>query len=116
MAAPAVDRISVTTVVDNSIDSLRQAAPGVPRFSHAVARRMPELRAEHGLAHAVEIARGSARLRLLFDFGLTAECMNHNVRELGLDPREVDAIALSHGHRDHFGGLLGFLHASRRSM
>ena len=42
--------------------------------------------------------------------------MNHNVRELGLDPRGVDALALSHGHRDHFGGLLGFLNTYRRAM
>ena len=65
---------------------------------------------------AVEIARGGAALRILFDFGLTAASMNHDVRELGVDPRGVDALALSHGHRDHFGGLLGFLHAYRRTM
>ena len=88
----------------------------VRRFSHGVARKMPELRAEHGLAHHVEIIGGGAPQRILFDFGLTADSMNHNLRELGLDPRGVDAIALSHGHRDHFGGLLGFLNTYRRTM
>lgn len=44
---------------------------------------MPDLRAEHGLAHHVEIARGGTRTRRLFDFGLTPESMNHNLRELG---------------------------------
>jgi 7,8-dihydropterin-6-yl-methyl-4-(beta-D-ribofuranosyl)aminobenzene 5'-phosphate synthase len=116
MIAGEVDRIGITTVVDNYIDSLRQDGDVARRFSHAVARRMPELRAEHGLAHHVEIVRGGAPQRLLFDFGLTAASMNHNVRELGVDPRGVDAIALSHGHRDHFGGLLGFLHTYRRAM
>jgi 7,8-dihydropterin-6-yl-methyl-4-(beta-D-ribofuranosyl)aminobenzene 5'-phosphate synthase len=116
MTLPEVDRIAITTVVDNYIDSLRQDGAGVRRFNHAVARRMPELRAEHGLAHHVEIVRGGAPLRILFDFGLTPDSMNHNLRELGLDPGGVDAIALSHGHRDHFGGLLGFLHTYRRTM
>jgi 7,8-dihydropterin-6-yl-methyl-4-(beta-D-ribofuranosyl)aminobenzene 5'-phosphate synthase len=116
MSLIEVDRISITTVVDNYIDSLRQDEGVARRFSHTVARKMPDLRAEHGLAHHVEIARGRAHARILFDFGLTPDSMNHNLRELGIDPGGVDAIALSHGHRDHFGGLLGFLHTYRRAM
>ena len=111
-----IDRISITTVVDNYIDSLRQDGEVVRRFSHAVARKMPDLRAEHGLAHHVEVVGGGTSRRILFDFGLTADSMNHNLRELSIDLRGIDAIALSHGHRDHFGGLLGFLHAHRRTM
>ena len=42
--------------------------------------------------------------------------MTHNFRELGLDAGAIDALALSHGHADHFGGLLGFLSAYRRRM
>jgi 7,8-dihydropterin-6-yl-methyl-4-(beta-D-ribofuranosyl)aminobenzene 5'-phosphate synthase len=116
MAPPEVERISITTVVDNYIDSLRQDDAIARRFSHAVARKMPDLRAEHGLAHHVEIVGVGGRTRILFDFGLTLDCMNHNVRELGIDVGQVDSLALSHGHRDHFGGLMGFLHAYRRSL
>jgi 7,8-dihydropterin-6-yl-methyl-4-(beta-D-ribofuranosyl)aminobenzene 5'-phosphate synthase len=113
---PEVDRVSVTTVVDNYIDSLRRDEPHARRFSHAVARKMTDLRAEHGLAHFVEVTRGATTTRIAFDFGQTDACLNHNLRELGLDPGRLDAIALSHGHRDHFGGLMGFLHAYRRFM
>lgn len=116
MSLPVVDRISITTVVDNYIDSLRQDGAVARRYGHAAARKMPELRAEHGLAHHVEIAGGGGVSRVLLDFGLTADSMNHNVRELGVDPAGVDALALSHGHRDHFGGLLGFLGTYRRGM
>jgi 7,8-dihydropterin-6-yl-methyl-4-(beta-D-ribofuranosyl)aminobenzene 5'-phosphate synthase len=111
-----VDRVSVTTVVDNYIDNLRQDEKVARRFSHAVARKMPDLRAEHGLAHLVEVARGTTTTRIAFDFGLTAESLNHNFRELALDARAIDALGLSHGHRDHFGGVLGFLHTYRRTM
>jgi 7,8-dihydropterin-6-yl-methyl-4-(beta-D-ribofuranosyl)aminobenzene 5'-phosphate synthase len=42
--------------------------------------------------------------------------VNHNFRELALDPAAIDALGLSHGHRDHWGGLTGFLHAWRRRL
>jgi 7,8-dihydropterin-6-yl-methyl-4-(beta-D-ribofuranosyl)aminobenzene 5'-phosphate synthase len=116
MKLPEIDRITITTLVDNYIDSLRRDEPVARRFSHAVARKMTDLRAEHGLAHLVQITRGASTSRVLFDFGQTDACLNHNIRELGVDPGQVDAIALSHGHRDHFGGLMGFLHAHRRFM
>jgi 7,8-dihydropterin-6-yl-methyl-4-(beta-D-ribofuranosyl)aminobenzene 5'-phosphate synthase len=111
-----VDSVSVTTVVDNYIDSLLRDRPQARRFSSMVARKMTDLRAEHGLAHLVEVTRGGTTTRIGFDFGQTHDSLNHNTRELGLDPGRLDAIALSHGHRDHFGGLMGWLHAYRRFM
>ena len=113
---PAVDRVSVTTVVDNSIDNLRADEKVARRFTHAQARRMPTLRAEHGLAHWVEVRRGAETQTIAFDWGLTGESYCHNFLELGLDPARVDALALSHGHQDHFGGLAGFLAAYRRHL
>lgn len=116
MTLPPIDRVSVTTVVDNYIDSLLRDRPNARRFSSMVARKMTDLRAEHGLSHLVEVTRGSTTTRIGFDFGQTHDSLNHNTRELGLDPGRLDAIALSHGHRDHFGGLMGYLHAYRRFM
>jgi len=113
---PEVERLSVTTVVDNFIDSLRADEKVAKRFTHAQARRMPTLQAEHGLGHWVEVARGGEIKRIAFDFGLTGESYTHNFLELGLDAGQVDAIALSHGHMDHYGGLGGFLKTYRRRM
>src|SRR5262249_7528106 len=59
---------------------------------------------------------GRERAGMAFDFGPAAESMTHNFRELGLDPAAIDALGLSHGHMDHFGGLLGFLSTYRRQM
>src|SRR3989442_15880339 len=100
MSAGAVDRIRITTVVDNYIDNLRQDTAVARRYSAFVAGKMPDLRAEHGLAHLVEVTRRGDRFTLAFVFGLTAETRNHHVRELGLDAAALDALALSHGHRD----------------
>jgi 7,8-dihydropterin-6-yl-methyl-4-(beta-D-ribofuranosyl)aminobenzene 5'-phosphate synthase len=116
MALPPVDRVSVTTVVDNSVDILRPDEKVARRWSIWRARKSADLRAEHGLAHHVEVARGRETARIAFDFGLTPEAMTHNFRELGLDAGAIDALALSHGHTDHFGGLLGFLSTYRRRM
>ena len=116
MGLPEVDRISVTTVVDNSVDNLRRDEKVARRFSHARARKMPTLRAEHGLAHWVEVARGGETRRIAFDWGLTDASYLHNMHELGLDPAGLDALALSHGHQDHWGGLPGFLRDCRRVL
>ena len=116
MSLPPVDRVSVTTVVDNSVDILRPDEKVARRWSVARARKIADLRAEHGLAHHVEVTRGRETARIAFDFGLTPGAMTHNFQELGLDAGAIDALALSHGHSDHFGGLLGFLSAHRRQM
>ncbi|MBN1657010.1 MAG: MBL fold metallo-hydrolase [Anaerolineae bacterium] len=59
------------------------------------------LRNEHGLAFLVE----SAGRRLLFDTGQTSGTLGHNLNLLGVDPATIDALAISHGHYDHTGGL-----------
>jgi 7,8-dihydropterin-6-yl-methyl-4-(beta-D-ribofuranosyl)aminobenzene 5'-phosphate synthase len=100
-----VDRVAITTVVDNYIDILRQDEKVARRFSAFAARQLPDLRAEHGLAHFVEIIRGRDSTRIAFDFGPSDTALTHNFRVLGLDPGTIDMLALSHGHYDHWGGL-----------
>ena len=116
MSLSTIDQMSVTTVVDNSIDALRPDEKIARRHTLERSGRIPTLRAEHGLAHHVEITRRSETLRLAFDFGLTADSMNHNFESLAIDPGRIDALALSHGHVDHYGGLLGFLARYRATM
>lgn len=112
----SVDRVAVTTVVDNYIDSLRGDEKVARRFGHAQARKMPDLRAEHGLGHLVATTRDGETTRIAFDFGFSPDAYTHNARELGIDAASIDALALSHGHQDHFGGLLGWLRVHRRAM
>ena len=50
---------------------------------------------------------------MLVDFGFTPEVLLNNLSILGIDPATFDALVLSHGHYDHFGGMAGFLAAHR---
>jgi 7,8-dihydropterin-6-yl-methyl-4-(beta-D-ribofuranosyl)aminobenzene 5'-phosphate synthase len=60
--------------------------------------------------------RGSELRNVLIDFGYMPETLNNNVSVLKLDPAEIDALVLSHGHYDHFGGLTGFLAANKDKL
>jgi 7,8-dihydropterin-6-yl-methyl-4-(beta-D-ribofuranosyl)aminobenzene 5'-phosphate synthase len=43
--------------------------------------------------------------RILFDTGNDATIFEHNVRELRIDLRQLDAVVISHRHGDHTSGL-----------
>jgi 7,8-dihydropterin-6-yl-methyl-4-(beta-D-ribofuranosyl)aminobenzene 5'-phosphate synthase len=59
------------------------------------------LRHEHGLSFLIE----TGEARVLFDTGAGGKVLLHNMEALGVDPGRLTALALSHGHYDHTGGL-----------
>lgn len=60
---------------------------------------------EHGLAYLVE----TNDQRILFDTGQSGTVLAHNLDLLSIDPATIDALALSHAHYDHTGGLPALL-------
>ncbi|GAI51262.1 unnamed protein product, partial [marine sediment metagenome] len=46
---------------------------------------------------------------ILFDTGGDGVALLHNMKELDINPRDIKAVVLSHGHGDHTGGLLDLL-------
>ena len=70
------------------------------------------LLAQHGVSFLVEARYREKKMRLLFDTGQDAEPLLHNMRQLGIDPKKMDMVVLSHCHYDHSGGLMGFLQAA----
>lgn len=60
-----------------------------------------KLKAEHGLSLWIQLEHTA----VLFDTGMTPEVLDHNLRELGLSPINIDALVFSHAHNDHTGGV-----------
>jgi 7,8-dihydropterin-6-yl-methyl-4-(beta-D-ribofuranosyl)aminobenzene 5'-phosphate synthase len=54
------------------------------------------------------VVRGYAKT-ILFDTGAKGGALLRNMETLGIRPREIDVIVLSHAHGDHIGGLEAFL-------
>jgi 7,8-dihydropterin-6-yl-methyl-4-(beta-D-ribofuranosyl)aminobenzene 5'-phosphate synthase len=64
---------------------------------------------EHGLAFLIETEVG----RVLFDTGQSGTVLLHNLELLGVDPVTIGALAISHAHYDHTGGLPALLERVR---
>lgn len=58
------------------------------------------LSAEHGYSAWIE----DSSIKVLYDCGFSDKFI-HNAEALGIDLRTADYVVLSHGHRDHTGGL-----------
>jgi 7,8-dihydropterin-6-yl-methyl-4-(beta-D-ribofuranosyl)aminobenzene 5'-phosphate synthase len=116
---PVVDGLVVQVLLDSSHDVFlgAQEVNGV-RVDRA--RRGADFRKilhnQWGLSLLLQSQRGDEAHTLLLDFGYTAEALANNMELLGIDPGQIDALILSHGHYDHFGGLIGFLQQYREVM
>jgi len=47
--------------------------------------------------------------KILFDTGGSGSILLSNMEKLGIDPKEIDEVFISHSHFDHTGGLASFL-------
>ena len=116
---PAVDRIVVQEVTDGAHDVFLRGSeqPGLAvQRTGSNAATGKTLHSEWGLALHIESQRGGEARRYLLDFGFTPEAYANNLEIMNIDPAQVDALILSHGHFDHYGGLIGFLEARREYM
>jgi 7,8-dihydropterin-6-yl-methyl-4-(beta-D-ribofuranosyl)aminobenzene 5'-phosphate synthase len=115
-SVPEIDRVAIRVLIDSYqfavAPSRTVANVEIKHFGWGIGGGKPPgktLISEFGLSMHVESRRGTEVRNLLIDFGFTADALINNCSLVGVDPGQLDALILSHGHYDHFGGLAGFL-------
>lgn len=104
-----VDALEVLILVDNVSDALLAGSDVALRPAFSLNPARDQLLAEHGYSLLLTIERGGNRHSMLYDAGFTRRTALHNLDVLGVKINELRAIALSHGHADHHGGLAGLV-------
>ena len=116
---PVVDKLAVQVLVDSSFDIFMR-----PNQVNGVAFTPParfgdyrrSLHNEWGLSLWLESQRSDEKRTLMLDYGYTPEVLANNMELMGADPARLNALIVSHGHYDHFGGLMGFLDRYRDKL
>ena len=113
-----VDRIEITTLMDNYVDLLLPSTDTILRPPLAKEGKInaDTFLAEHGLSLLITVYQGSDKHTILFDTGYTKVGVLHNMAQLGVKVEEIEAIVLSHGHMDHTGTLHGILDKISRTI
>ena len=108
MQIPALSSVTVEVLVDNFFDVFEPSKPGV--VERAVVGRLPKpLMAAHGLSFWLTLTQNGQTTQILMDTANSPLPLFNNMEALGHQPGEADALVVSHGHPDHYGGLLEFL-------
>ena len=120
LAVPVIDRLTIKVLVDSSYDTPRASASPWVKVRRtglsAPGDYRKTLHNEWGLALALQSQAGDQTRDLMLDFGYTADALSNNIAIMGVDPSRMQALILSHGHYDHFGGLIPFVRQNRAKL
>lgn len=108
-----VEKAEITILVDNYSDLFLTDTDIVKRFKVTPPNA---IKAEPGLSCLVTVYSGDQKHTILMDAGISGECFTHNAalfkESLGVvfgmvqhKVEDTEAVVLSHGHFDHFGGM-----------
>ncbi len=115
-----VDRIEVIALMDNFSDPFTKTHEGMRwnesqyRFAINKDKEMcgsDFCRACNGLSLLIKVHTADKKHTLLFDTGPDKDLVVENAKRMKIDLNEVEAIVLSHGHFDHYGGVISVLKA-----
>jgi 7,8-dihydropterin-6-yl-methyl-4-(beta-D-ribofuranosyl)aminobenzene 5'-phosphate synthase len=130
-----VEKVSITILMDNSTDFLLINTAHAVRPPLIVNEKfnLPPPVAEHGFSALVNVINKHVQINgeknniinedkigenitsnnntytYLFDTGVSKNGVVHNADIFGIDFNQIDGIILSHGHFDHFTGLVNIL-------
>jgi 7,8-dihydropterin-6-yl-methyl-4-(beta-D-ribofuranosyl)aminobenzene 5'-phosphate synthase len=116
---PVVDKVSVRVLVDGAYNLFLRPSQVKDVKIEPAPRQSDYRRSLHnqwGLSLYVESQQGSEQHTVMVDFGYTPEALNNNIDFVGADPKKIEALIVSHGHFDHYGGLIGFLDKHRDAL
>jgi len=114
-----VDELAIRVLVDGSYNLFLR--PG--QFNNIKIEPAPRqtdfrraLHNQWGLSLLLDSKSGSEQHTVMLDFGYTSEALINNMEMVGVDPKKIEALIVSHGHFDHYGGLLGMLDKYRSAL
>ena len=110
--APVVDKLSAHVLIDltHNIFLKPTTFKGMAVTPAARAKDYTkELHTQWGLSYFLESTKDGEPRALMLDYGYTPEALLNNIEITGVEPKKLDALIVSHGHFDHYGGLIGFL-------
>lgn len=120
-----VDGLEIISLVDNSVDFLsantRKEVQSVrqwmrKRYTQEWISTHSELPvAEHGFSMLIRVSLSQKTFNILFDTGVSSNGIIENTKRMGIKLSDVDYIILSHGHYDHFGGLLAAIESVNKA-
>lgn len=96
-----VESASLTVLVDNKADLIVKATDNVKYYTDG------PLLAEHGFSVLLQL--DDSPQTILWDAGFSEVALLENLQRLSIDPSSIAAIAISHGHLDHYGALTRLL-------
>jgi 7,8-dihydropterin-6-yl-methyl-4-(beta-D-ribofuranosyl)aminobenzene 5'-phosphate synthase len=119
MDIPVVDKLSISVLVDSSFDLFMRpntvnGVTSTPARAFSDYRR--SLHNEWGLSLWLESQLAGDARTMMLDYGYTPDVLANNMELMGVDPSKLNALIVSHGHYDHFGGLMGFLERNRGKL
>lgn len=107
MTLNELDKVEILTLQDNYVDLI--AGDNNDVVSRAMPIKDMELKnsimAEHGFSSLITVTKNNVTRSMLFDFGFSNHGAAFNADALDIDLSQIEVLALSHGHMDHFGGL-----------
>ncbi len=120
IAVPTVDSLVIRVLTDSTYDTPRPGTSKWVKVRRAGLISPTDVRKtlhnEWGLSLALESKIGADTRNLMLDFGYTPNALLNNMEVMGVDGGRMQGLIASHGHYDHFGGLLGFLEKYRARL